>query len=298
MPRIIPPASLALVALLALAAPATAVTGVAFVHGTSDNDDAENEYWTWQFIDKVRDGLPNRDDFVVVNCNFNAFAWKNEAAGCLATYLYDFIQDRGIDDMVVITHSHGGNMMRWILSNPTWDSRYPVIEEAVRTVYALAPSSGGTPLADAVMDGNLFEEALGWILGYKSDAVRMQMMGNMAFLNANEYLLGTAGHPALPKPFSPVVGTDVDSAVYDGDSYCGDYFEQLGLEITQLWLTGCSDGFLDCWSQETAGDAPLRDYDFTEGDWDVWWEHSWEPLSHGQSRRDCFGLAELLRDRL
>lgn len=295
MPRIAPLLLLALVA----AVPSSALTtGVAFVHGTSDNNDAENEYWTWQFIDAVRDGLPNRDDFVVVNCDFNAFAWKDEASGCLATYLYDFIQDRGIDDLVVITHSHGGNMMRWILSNPTWDARYPAIEEAVRTVWALAPSSGGTPLADAVMDGNVFEETLGWILGYKTDAVRMQMVANMARLNDNEYLLGTPGHPPLPKPFFAVVGTDVDSAVYDGDSYCGNYLEQVGLEFTQLWLGSCSDGFLDCWSQEKAGTGKLRDYDFTEGDFDVWWEPSWEPLSHGQSRRDCFGLTELLRDRL
>lgn len=284
---------------LAAAAPAAAVTtGVAFVHGTSDNDDAANDYWTYDFIGVVRDGLPDRDDYVVVNCNFNELAWKDEAAGCLATHLDDFIAERGIDDLVVITHSHGGNVMRWILSNPTWDARYPGIVEATREVIALAPSSGGTPLADAVMDGTVFEEVLGWILGYKTDAVRMQMVGNMAYLNDNEYLLGTDGHPALPVPFFAVVGTDVDSNPFDLDSWCGSYAENVGLEFTQLWLTSCSDGFLDCWSQETAGDGSIRDLDFTLGDWGDWFGATPEPLSHGQSRRDCFGLPEMLRDRL
>ena len=54
--------------------------------------------------------------------------------------------------------------MRWILSNPTWDSRYPTIISNVRWVNALAPSSLGTPLANAVMNGTVFEAAVGWLL--------------------------------------------------------------------------------------------------------------------------------------
>src|SRR5690625_6151807 len=119
-----------------------------------------------------------------------------EAAGCLACQLYSFINSRNIDDLVVITHSNGGNVMRWIMSNPTWDSRYPAIIEAVRWVNALAPSSLGTPLADAVMQGNVFEASLGWILGYQNDAVRMQQTSWMQVYN-NEWLYGTAGRPAL-----------------------------------------------------------------------------------------------------
>src|SRR3546814_6317613 len=70
--------------------------------------------------------------------------------------------------------------MRWILSNPTWDSRYPNIISKTRWVNALAPSSGGTPLADAVMNGNIFESAVGWLLGFKTDAVRQQQVSWMA----------------------------------------------------------------------------------------------------------------------
>lgn len=70
--------------------------------------------------------------------------------------------------------------MRWILSNPTYDSRYPNIINKIVRVNALATSSAGTPLADAVINGNAFETSVGWLLGYKSDAVRQQQVSWMA----------------------------------------------------------------------------------------------------------------------
>ena len=63
----------------------------------------------------------------------------------------------------------------------------------------------------------------------------------------------------MPKGFWNIVGTDVESAVWDGDSYCGGYFENVGLETTQLWLNACSDGFLDCSSQSAAGRVWFQD---------------------------------------
>jgi hypothetical protein len=265
---------------------AVANTGVAFVHGTGKQTDALNAYWTSAMVNSVRQGLPNTANYVVVNCDFTQYMWHSAAAGCLATQLSSFISTRAITDLVVITHSNGGNVMRWIMSNPTYDSRYPNIIAKVRWVNALAPSSAGTPLADATISGNVFESSVGWLLGYKSDAVRQQQTSWMAHYNANN-LYGTVGRPALPKGFWSVVGTDVDSAIWDGDSYCGGYGENVGLETTQLWLNSCSDGFLDCSSQSAAGR--------------VWFQDKWrmrdaEPLSHNQSRRPCFGLDVILRD--
>jgi hypothetical protein len=68
---------------------------------------------------------------VVINCDFEKYMWTSDAAGCLAGTLYDFITSRGIDDLVVITHSNGGNVMRWILS----ESRpgIPAIRPSSRT---------------------------------------------------------------------------------------------------------------------------------------------------------------------
>lgn len=274
--------------LLLVASPLLANTGVAFVHGTGHQTDAYHDYWKADFVDSVRQGLPNSNNFVVVNCDFTQYMWTSGAAGCLATQLYNFITTKNIDDLVVITHSDGGNVMRWILSNPTWDSRYPTIINSIRWVDALAPSSLGTPLADAVMNGTVFEEALGWLLGYQSDAVRMQQTSWMAYYNAN-WLLGTSGRPALPVGFWDVVGTDVETAPWDPDSYCGGYALNVGLEITQAWLDSCSDGFLNCTSQSGAGTLWFKD---------VWETDGGEPLCHNQSRRKCFGLDVILRNDL
>ncbi|WP_223669674.1 alpha/beta hydrolase family protein [Kangiella shandongensis] len=271
-----------------LAGTVQANIGVAFVHGTGSQSDAYNDYWTGDFIQSVIKGLPNSSNYTVINCDFTQYMWKSGAAGCLATQLTNFINNKSITSLTLITHSNGGNVVRWIMSNPTWDSRYPNIINRIDEVIALAPSSAGTPLADAVIDGNVFEEALGWLLGYKNDAVRMQQVAWMEYYN-NEWLYGTSGRPALPKPFVSVVGTDVESAVWDGDSYCGGYSQNVGLEFTQNWLNSCSDGFLDCSSQSAAGSVWFYDKSKTYDD---------EPLSHAQSRRQCFGLDYFLRTRI
>jgi len=263
-------------------------TGVAFVHGTGKQTNAAVDYWTTEFIDSVKQGLPNQSMVLVINCDFDQYMWTSAAAGCLAGQLYPFIVNNNITDLVVETHSNGGNVMRWILSNPTWDSRYPTIINSIRWVNAMAPSSLGTPLADAVISGTVFETALGWLLGYQSDAVRMQQTSWMASYNANN-LYGTAGRPALPKPFYNVVGTDVDSSPFDSDSYCGGYSLNVGLEATQAWLDTCSDGFLNCTSQAGAGINWFYDKNRTTDA---------EPLSHNQSRRKCFGLDVILRNDL
>lgn len=260
-------------------------TGVAFVHGTGSQTNAYQDYWQPAMVDNVRAGLPNSSNYTVINCDFNQYMWDSRAAGCLAGQLTNFISAKGITRLIVITHSNGGNVMRWILSNPTWDSRYPNIINKIVRVNALAPSSAGTPLADATISGNVFESSVGWLLGYKTDAVRQQQQSWMAYYNAN-YLFGTSGRPALPKLFRSVVGTDVDSAIWDGDSYCGGYFENVGLETTQLWLNSCSDGFLNCTSQSAAGSVWFQDKSRMAGS---------EPLSHNQSRRACFGLDSILR---
>lgn len=273
---------------LLLPAVAEASAGVAFVHGTGSQDAALEDYWTRELVDSVRMGLPNPNNYTVINCDFTQALWDERASGCLAEELSAFVEVYDIDELVVITHSHGGNMMRWIMSNPTYDPRYPVILDALSWVNALAPSSLGTPLADAALAGNKLETTLGGLLGYDTMGVAQQRPANMASLNAN-WLYGTEGRPALPKGFWAVVGTDVESSVFDGDSYCGGYALNVGLELTQNWLDDCSDGFLDCSSQGGAGKVWAYDTQFTEDE---------EPLSHAQSRRACFGLDDLLRSDL
>lgn len=265
---------------------AWATTGVAFVHGTGNQTDAYDNYWQAPMIESVRQGLSNPDNLLVVNCDFDDYMWTDGAAGCLATQLYNFIQARHIDDLVVITHSNGGNVMRWIMSNPTYDSRYPAIISSIRWVDAIAPSSAGTPLADAVMSGNVFESSLGWLLGYQTDAVRQQQVSWMAYYNQN-YLLGTAGRPALPKGFWDVVGTNVNANLFSSAAHCGGYADSVGLNITRAWLDDCSDGFINCSSASAAGQVWFYDTQATQGG---------NVLNHNQSRRACFGLDVILRN--
>ena len=276
---------LLLTALAVVSGVCSANTGVAFVHGTGSQTNAAADYWQSPMVNNVRGGLVDPNNYVVINCDFTKYMWDPAAAGCLAGQLTTFINNRGITRLIVVTHSNGGNVMRWILSNPTWDSRYPSIISKTVRVNALAPSSAGTPLANAVIAGNVFETSLGWIVGQRNDAVRMQQTSWMASYNGN-WLHGTAGRPALPKTFRSVVGTDVDSAIWDGDSYCGGYVENVGLETTQLWLNACSDGFLECSSQSAAGSVWFQDKARMADS---------EPLSHNQSRRACFGLDTILR---
>jgi len=263
-------------------------SGVAFVHGTGDQTNAILDYWQEGFVSTVSSGLADPSRRIVVNCDFTQYMWDEGAAGCLASQLTGFIERENISDLVVITHSNGANVMRWIMSNPTWDPRYPKIIEAIRWVNALAPSSAGTPLAEAVIEGNIFEKSLGWLLGFANDAVRMQQPSWMAYYNS-VWLQGTPGRPSLPKGFFSVVGTDVETAVWDPDSYCGGYALNLGLEITKAWLSRCSDGFIDCSSQQSAGQVWFTDTTKTKGR---------EPLSHNQSRRSCFNLDKILRDNI
>lgn len=135
--------------------------------------------------------------------------------------------------------------------------------------------------------GNVFEAAVGWLLGYQNDAVRQQQTSWMAYYNAH-YLLGTAGRPALPKGFWDVVGTDVTYAPWNPDAYCGGYTLNVGLEVTKAWLTSCADGFIECASAAAARRVWFYDHDGVGG----------HILSHNQSRRACFGFDVVLRNDL
>ena len=279
---------LLLLGLFAVSPLTYAASGLVFIHGTGNQTDALSDYWTKEFVDSVRQGASAPNNYLVVNCNFDQYMWDDAAAGCLAAQLTTFIDNNNITNLTLLTHSNGGNIVRWILSNPTWDSRYPKIINATSRVIAIAPSSGGTPLADAVTQGNVFETSLGWLLGYGSDAVKQQQVSWMSHYN-NSWLNGTSGRPSLGKPFEVIVGSDVDSAIWDSDSYCAGYQYQVALETTQNWLDDCSDGFLECQSQSAAGSVWFTDKQRTAGK---------EPLSHQQSRRSCFNLDTIIADHI
>ncbi|KTD02500.1 hypothetical protein OQJ19_13775 [Fluoribacter gormanii] len=259
--------------------------GIAFVHGTNDHrEDAEGNYWKTDFIQNIAQALPNPENYYVVHCDYSKYMWDEDAAGCTANQLLEFINHKKIDSLVLYTHSNGGNVMRWILSNPTYDKRYMQLKSKIKHIVALAPSSGGTPLADMLLNGGLFEASLSWLLGYTGEAVKQQRIGDMHIYN-EELLFGTKNRPSLPVPFNSVIGTDVISSPLSSASYCNGYLLNSGLRLAKIYLDSCADGFLNCSSQTAAGSVWFYDKEKTDDQ---------TTLSHNQSRHSCFGLDKIL----
>ncbi|TAL59234.1 MAG: hypothetical protein EPN84_11600 [Legionella sp.] len=259
--------------------------GIAFVHGTKDHrEDAYGGYWKVDFINSVAQGLPNPKNHFVVHCDFSQYMWNAGAARCVTEQLLQFIKENEITSLTVYTHSDGANIIRWIISNPTYESGNMALKQKISQVIAIAPSSGGTPLADEVLNGGVFETSLAWLLGYLSDAVKQQRIGDMLIYN-EELLLGSEGRPSLSVPFKVIVGTDVIASPFNSASYCNGYILNSGLKIARLYLEKCADGYLNCQSQALAGDIWFYDTQKTEDA---------TPLNHNQSRHSCFGLDKIL----
>lgn len=260
--------------------------GIAFIHGTNDHRvDAYGDYWKTDFIEAFRQALPTPDNYFVVHCDFRQYMWHEEAAQCVANQLLEFIDEKQIDSLTIYTHSNGANVVRWILSNPTYNQDYLALAKKITQVIAIAPSSGGTVLADELLNGGIFETSVAWLLGYlAADAIKQQRIGDMLIYN-QELLFGSPNRPSLPIPFKAVVGTDVVASPFSKSSYCNGFILNSGLKITKLYLDSCSDGFLNCTSQLEAGTLWFYDHEKTDG---------LEPLSHNQSRHSCFGLGTLL----
>lgn len=266
-----------------------ATDAVVFIHGTSDHrEDALGGYWKSDFIEKIAAGLSKPENTLVIACDFRQYMWDNDAAGCVARQIAAFIAERGAQDITVITHSNGANVMRFILSNPSFDEQYQSITPFIKRVLAISPSSGGTPLADEAIDGSVFEESVGWLLGYRSNSVRQQRTGDMAIYNAS-LLFGTAGRPSLAIPFEVVVSSDVSASPISRSSYCNGFWLNAGLKLTKLYLDSCADGFLECSSQTKAGSIWFKDIEKTQNAL---------TLSHNQSRHDCFGMADILIEKI
>lgn len=264
--------------------------GLVFVHGTGDQTNAASNYWSqhnidWTTPDAYKAGGKYAGNVLIVNCKFSKYMWDADAAGCLTTQVTNFITSRGLDKIVLITHSNGGNVLRWILSNPTYDSRYPALISKILYAYAIAPSSSGTALANAAVTGTAFESAVAWLLGYVGDAIKQQQTSWMSTYNANN-LYGTTGRPALLANFWVIAGGGVNVTPTSDSGTCGGYDLQMGLKTTNGWLSGSADGFLTLVSQKSAGLFWFEDKDLTNNRW---------TLSHNQSRRGCHHLDVIIK---
>ncbi len=200
-------AALAFAAVVA-AGPAAARTGVVFIHGKGAANLAQESvaraYWTADMIRATTKGyaIPS------LVCHYDGTQYMWVAAGQVAGQIAAWATANGIDDIVVETHSFGGVVIRWILSNPGYDSRYPDIIRRIRWVNSIAPPNKGSEAADlaGTLSGSWFTGWLVDLFGQDNDSTRNCRTSWMAYYN-QYYLYGTSGRPALPKTVYNVAGT-------------------------------------------------------------------------------------------
>ncbi len=227
---------------------AEAKTGVVFIHGKGGSDLADaataRAYWTESMISATTKG--NTIPSLVCHYDGTQIMWV--AAGQVAGQIYSWMTTYGIDDIVVETHSFGGVVIRWILSQPTYDWRYQPIINRIRWVNSIAPPNKGSEAAN--LAGTLSGSWLtGWLVdlvGQSNDSTRNCTTSYMAYYN-QYYLKGSAGRPALPKPYWNVAGT----GLWNDFAHAEDY----GLATLSgiAGLPGEDDGMVAQYSAQGAG---------------------------------------------
>ena len=230
------------------AAPSHARTGVVFVHGKGgsnlSSESVARAYWTDDMIRATTKGytLP----YLICHYDGTQIMWV--AAGQVAGQITTWMNANGIDDIVVETHSFGGVVMRWLLSNPSYDSRYPAIIARMRWVNSLAPPNKGSEAAD--LAGTLSGS---WLTGWLVDLVGQNNASTsncrtdwMAYYN-QYYLKGTSGRPATPKTIYNIAGT----GLWNDFAHAEDY----GLATLSgiAGLPGQDDGMVAQYSAQGAG---------------------------------------------
>lgn len=240
--------ALAAAALLLAAAPASARTGVVFVHGKGGadlaNQSTANAYWGTDMIRATTKGYA----IPYLVCHYDGTQAMWTAAGQVAGQITTWMNANGIDDIVVETHSFGGVVIRWMLSNPTYDSRYQPILSRIRWVNAIAPPNKGSEAAN--LAGTLSGSWLtGWLVdlvGQNNASTRNCTTSSMAYYN-QYYLKGTSGRPSLPRSYYNIAGT----GLWNDFAHSEDY----GLATLSgvAGMPGEDDGMVSQYSAQGAG---------------------------------------------
>lgn len=279
----------------ASSAHADATTGVVFVHGTSDHtpSSAVDAYWTSDALDAYAAGIQR---LVVGYLGSSHAAYEPEAWGEVASQIDAWTQSTGVSRIVVVTHSNGINVVRYLAHHPNANEVTARVVSKFVQIVALAGDSLGTPLADKVTTSstaasiaNSVARSFG-LADYKNASVWAQRTDRMAvqdddgtFDDAN----GDRGSTTISGiPTIAVSGTTVYAAIWSSDAYCGGYGMTAGLKATLAYgwgWNGCADGFVGCDSAQYVGYAPDRGVGVADG-----------RLNHQQSRRACHGVGDFV----
>ena len=256
--------------------------GIVLMHGNGNH--TQDNYWEPQLVDSIRESVAHQYHLLQVKCDASQFMWSSETSDCITQQILDFSQTYGIKQLKIVTHSAGGLIIRWILSNPTWNKDYLKLNELITDVIAIAPPNNGSYLAELVYDGTYLEQLIAWLLNHKTDSVKQYQIGWIDYFN-NHFLEGTKNREKLNVNYEYILGSDVSIDYFSENSYCGGYSYQIGLKITQKYLGDCSDGFLSCQSQSAVGQLLFQDTKALDFNYS---------LSHRQSARYCFNFPDLL----
>lgn len=229
-----------------------AATGAAFVHGKGDESLANySTAWNYWTTDMLRASTNNWAVPYVV-CHYDGRNYMWVAADTVAGQLYDFIVQNNINDLVINTHSFGGVVIRWIFSNPTWDSRYPTIINATRWVNTIAGPHKGSEAADlaGTLSGSWLTSWLVDLLDQNHNSTMNCQTSWMDYYN-DTWLYGTSGRPGLPKTFWTISGYGL------WNDWCS---EDIGLATLSgiAGLPGEDDGMVAEYSAEGIGSLWFR----------------------------------------
>jgi hypothetical protein len=193
---------------LLVAAAAQAKVGVVFIHGKGGTDLATpsvaRAYWGEDMLRVSTKGFTV--PYLVASYNGTQYMWV--AADQVAAQITTWMTANAIDQIVVDTHSFGGVVIRWILSNPTYNPKYQPIISRIKWVNSIAAPNKGSEAAN--LAGTLSGSWLtGWmvsLVGQNNDSTRNCSTSSMSYYN-QYYLNGTTGRPALSKTIYTIAGT-------------------------------------------------------------------------------------------
>jgi hypothetical protein len=247
---------IAVVCCLASATRLPAASGAAFVHGKGGADLANAQVaWDYWSTDMIRTATKGYTVPYFI-AHYDGTRGMQVAGDVVADQLYAFITSRGIDDLVIHTHSFGGVVTRWILSNPDRNPRYRAVVNATRWVNAIAAPQGGSEAAN--LAGTLAGSWLtGWmvsLVGQNNESTRNCRTADMAYYN-RYWLGGTVGRPALPKRIYWISGWGLWN-----DYYYRFHAEDFGLATLSgiAGLPGEDDGMVAEWSAQLVGTGWFR----------------------------------------
>lgn len=321
-------------------------SGVVFVHGTGDQgnvpdyacsgagDDfhcevkiAVDEYWLRPTIDseiKRPDGTHR--PFAVLGCPLGSQTpWPNAtpvkgtgpepgSAACAGTEIARFLDGEDgktgtaddITDVVIVTHSGGSNVARYMLQQHSSKPEFDRLHKASRGFIGIAAPSHGTYLADWVFRNGSLANTVNNVIGffggeglYNDDGTNFIRTSAMSQFNRDPAKLVDLAKDVAGVPSFMAGGTYPMTSGDDAKVDCGGGAETKGLGLLHsLYLNhddaptfrdDCSDGFISCKSAMALTNGDIGRVIFGRLD-DGRTVGKTLYRAHNQSRRQCDDL--------